>query len=102
MTVVVTNLFGSAVADVTAGAAEGEKVVAKDVLEWSQATGPVISGALKASGKTDGGVTEYTADHAEGVHENPNGRGYKFLENALKATKDPMGKIAAAVKKEIG
>lgn len=48
---------------------------------------PVQTGELKASGKVvkqqEGIAVVFDAPHALLVHENPNGRGYKFLERTV-------------------
>lgn len=76
---------------------------AEEALRLSQARVPVITGQLKSGGdaqivneSTRGALssTFYVAPYAPQVHENPNGRGYKWLE--LSANEVDM---AAIVKK---
>lgn len=68
---------------------EAAEEVAKVVLEKSQETVPVKTGELRDSGHTETEELEafvvYDAPHSAIVHENPNSRGYKFLEYAAKS-----------------
>lgn len=58
---------------------------AERLLKESQAVCPVRTGYLKSTGEIEVNenevIVKYTADYAIYVHENPNGKGYKFLEN---------------------
>jgi len=57
------------------------------IFDESQKLVPVDSGRLKASGKIikekDREIIRYTAPYAYYVHEDANGRGFKFLERAI-------------------
>lgn len=63
---------------------ENMEEAANQLLEDTKKVVPVLTGALKASGKVVKEDTQiavvFDAPHALMVHENPNGRGYKFLE----------------------
>lgn len=62
---------------------------AQQLLEDANREVPVQTGNLKASGtvvKTPNGAeVVYDAEYAIFVHENPDGRGYKWLERTLDA-----------------
>ena len=68
-------------------AAAAIEVVAREVFEYAQQNVPVSSGNLKNSGSLSledaRALIAYTAGYASNVHENPNSRGYKFLEQAM-------------------
>lgn len=66
---------------------ENIKKAAKECLEDTQKVVPVDTGNLKSTGKvvetSEGIAIVYDADYALEVHENPEGRGYKFVERTV-------------------
>jgi len=93
--------FGSKLEAESTKAAE---IAAEKVLEVSTQYVPVVTGALRASGKVlkeRGQVfVLYTEDYAIDVHENSGSTGYKFLERAMQET-DVKGIITTELGKRL-
>lgn len=73
------------------------------VAQHADETVPVLSGDLKKSMKEiklpDGYGVSYNKEYALYVHENPNGRGYKWLEKAYLDNESEIDDIAGGVNK---
>lgn len=76
---------------------ENIEEAADQLLKDTKQIVPVQTGELKASGKIvkqkDGVAIVFDAPHALLVHENPNGRGYKFLERTVTENLNKYHKI---------
>lgn len=76
---------------------ENIEEAADQLLKDTKQIVPVKTGELKKSGKIikqqDGVAVVFDAPHALFVHENPNGRGYKFLERTVTENLNKYHKI---------
>lgn len=80
-------------------ARKGMRKAAETLLEDSNTVVPVMTGELKESGHIeetqDTVAVVYDADYALDVHENPEGRGYKWLERTADQNENKYVEIIA-------
>ncbi len=73
--------------EIISGAIINQIKAAEELLNDANEIVPVVTGNLKDSGRVESNGNSvkviYDADYAMYVHENPNGRGYKWLENTM-------------------
>lgn len=92
--------------DVEKAVLEGRKEVGARILADARERAPEVTGNLKRSARqrVEGNdvIDEFTADYAATVHEDPNSRGSKFLEDAVKdASKTYADDVAEAARKHM-